>query len=424
MTNWYYKLGKKQVGPVSSEKLFELAKTGVVKPDTGLWHAGISDWKKAADIAELDIRFEEGRAETATDTEPRDPALAGPWARLWARLLDIYLLTVVLGGAAVFLADLYIPALFFRLIDLPGVVLDIIFLPFAGVAAAVMMRVTGTTIGKAIAGIKVQNLSGPNTLIFYLKREFKVWIFGLGIGIPLVNLITMINQHQRIAKTGSSRYDQSIARVTGNSSPARCTFAALAFAAVLSSVWYLNAIDKVAADDVRLAQDWTNPATGENTFVSKAWSFEELKVEFGSAFHFSSNQLLAEMVLGYEPLDQDNVEPVAYGEALEEVISEELRVTSEWKPVEVAGIKAVRATAVDKTVADTNVEITVTIVGRSAWRLLVFVRGRPADQFIEGKAAAQSLFSTIKDINVPTNMPCDGESCLSFLSPGTPRTFF
>lgn len=410
MTIWYYKLRKEQAGPVSADALLELAKSGAIKPDTLVWHAGMTAWEKAAKTSELELSF----PETLMDIAPieHDPVLAGPWERLWARLLDIYLLTLVLGGAAVFLAGLYIPALFFKLINLPGVIQDIIFLPFAGVAAAVMMRVTGTTIGKAIVGIKVQNLAGPNTLFFYLKRELKVWIFGLGLGIPLVNLITLINQHQRIAKTGSSRYDQGRARVTSNSSTARCTFAALAFAAMVSCVWYFNAIDKSAADDVNITQDWTNPATGARTAVSKTWTFKELQAEFGSTFHFSSSHLLAEMVLGYEPLDQDNIDPFAYGEALQEVISEDLRVTSEWKPVEVAGIKSVRATAVHMTAAATNVEITVTIVGRSAWRLFVFVRGQPVDQFIEGKAAAQSLFLTIKDINVPTDLPCGDSRCV------------
>ncbi|WP_158515695.1 RDD family protein [Pararhizobium polonicum] len=410
MTIWYYKLGTEQAGPVSADALLELAKSGAVKPDTLVWHAGMTAWEKAAKTSELELSF----PEMLTDIAPigRDLPLAGPWERLWARLLDVYIFTLVLGGAAAVLADLYMPSFLVGFFNLPGVLLDIIFLPFAGLAAAAIMRITGTTIGKAIVGIKVRRLSGPNTLPFLLKREFKVWIFGLGIGLPLINLITMINQHRHISKTGSAGYDQGVAQVTSRGSLARCSVAALAFAAILFSAWHLEAIDKSAADDVKITREWTNPATGGRTVVSKTWTFKELKAEFGSTFHFSSSHLLAEMVLGYEPLDQDNIDPFTYGEALQEVISEDLRVTSEWKPVEVAGIKSVRATAVHKTAADTNVEITVTVVGRSAWRLFVFVRGQPADQFIEGKAAAQSLFLTIKDINLPTDLPCGDGRCV------------
>ncbi len=285
-------------------------------------------------------------------------------------------------------------------------------LPLAGIAAAIMMRVTGTTIGKAIVGIKVQAVPGSNTLLFYIKREFKVWIFGLGGGIPLINLITMINQHQSVARTGSARYDQGVAIVTSKNSTLRCTVAALAFIGLFSSSWYLGVLDKSATDDVKISQDWVNPSTGEKTFISKAWAFEELEAEFGKAYYFSSNQLLAEMVFGYEPLDQEDIDPVAYGEALQEGISEDVRVISEWKPVKVAGVKAVRAYAVHKSAKDTNVEITVSIVGKSAWRLLIFTSGRPVEKVIEGKAAAQALFSTIKDINVPTDLPCEGGRCV------------
>lgn len=410
MIGWYYKLGTKQAGPVSSEELVELAKVGAVRQETKLWHAGMTSWTRAASVSELQLFFPE--APTDQQQNVLDPSLAGPWPRLWARLLDVYILTVVIGGAVVVLAEFYLPSLFFKLVSLPSVALDVLFLPLASVATALMMRVTGTTIGKALVGIKVQNLSGPNTLFFLLKREFKVWIFGLGFGIPLINLLTMINQHQQMSKKGSADYDQGIARVIGGRSQVRCTVAAIAFAAVFASVWYLGTVEESAQRDVKITQDWTNPATGDNTFISKTWAFKDLESEFGSAFYFSSDQLLAEMVLGYEPLDQDGIDPLAYGEALQEALSDELHLTSEWKPVEVAGVKAMRATAVHKTATDVNVEITVSIVGKSAWRLLVYVSGRPTNQFIEGKAAAQSLFSTIKDINIPTDLPCEGGRCV------------
>ncbi len=422
MISWYYKLGKMEAGPASPEELVELAEAGTIKPDTELWHAGMNGWEKAAEITELDLPFAEAPVEDVA-TE-RDPALAGPWARFWARLVDIYLVTLILGGGVGLLSARYLPSFFLKLFGLPDVLLNIIFLPIAGFVLAVMMRVTGTTVGKAIVGIKVQSISGANTFLFYLKREFKVWIFGLCGGVPLANLITLINQRQHVAKNGSAGYDKGVAVVTSKSSPARCAFAAVVVASALSFVWYLGAMDKMAAADVRLTQDWTNPATGKATNFSKAWTFEDLKAEVGNAYYFAADQLMAEMVFGYEPMDEDDVDPVAYGEALQEAISDDLLVNSEWKPVEVNGFSAARATAVHKSAADTNVEITVAIVGRSAWRVLLFVRGRPSEQFREGRSAMQSLFSTVRDINVPTNMPCEEENCVSSLSFDVPRTAF
>ena len=212
--------------------------------------------------------------------------------------------------------------------------------------------------------------------------------------------------------------------MTGKSSPERCAFAAVVAVSILSFVWYLGTVDKMDTADIRLTQDWTNPATGKATYFSKAWTVEDLKPEVGSTYYFAADQLLAEIVFGYEPMDDDGIDPIVYGEALQEVISDDLLVNAEWKPVKVNGFNAARTTAVHKSAADTNVEITVAIVGRSAWRVLVFVRGRPLETFHEGESAMQSLFSTVRDINVPTNMPCEEESCVSSLSFGIPRTAF
>lgn len=422
MADWYYKVGNIHAGPASPEELVELAKAGTIKPETELWHDGMNDWAKAAEIAELDLPFVEEQAEAVvTDS---DPALAGPWARFWARVIDTYVVTLILAAALGWLSALYLPSFFLKLFGLNEVILNIIFLPIAGLVLALMMRITGTTIGKAIVGIKVQNISGANTFLFYLKREFRVWLFGLRAGIPLANLITLINQRQHFAKSGSAGYDKGVAIVTGKSSPERCAFAGVIAVSMLSFIWYLGALDKSATADARLTQEWTNPATGKATLFSKVWTFEDLKAEVGRTYYFAADQLLAEIIFGYEPMDEADIDPIVYGEALQEVISDDLLVNSEWKPVKVNGFNAARTTAVHKSAADTNVEITVAIVGRSAWRVLVFVRGRPLEKFHEGESAMQSLFSTVRDINIPTNMPCEEESCVSSLSFGIPRTAF
>ncbi|MBP1858045.1 RDD family protein [Rhizobium herbae] len=422
MTSWYYKLGKKPVGPVSSEELVELAKTGAVKPDTRLWHPGISDWKKAVDIGDFNIQFAEARANTAVEFS--DPTLARPWARFWARLIDVYVVTLALGYAIGLLSSLYMPSLYLRIIALPNVVFGMILLPLAGVVLAIMMSLSGTTIGKAIVGIKVQNISGFNRFLFHFTRELKVWIFGLCLGVPVASFISMIVQHRRLSLSGSASYDKDFATVGGRSSMRRGAIGIAVAMCVLSFNGYLSFMDRMAASDVFLTQDWTNPATGMTTRLAKTWAFEELEAETGNVYYFFSEKLLAEMVFGYEPMEEENVDPVAYGEALQEAISDEVTVNSEWTPITVNGFNAARATAVHKTAADTHVEITVAIAGGSAWRTLVFVRGRALSGFPGREELAASAFSTARDINVPTNMPCEEESCLSFLYVGKSRTAF
>lgn len=422
MTSWYYKLGRKHVGPVSSEELLTLTKAGTVRQDTRLWHAGMNGGEKAAEIAELDINFGEAPAEAVL--EVHDATLARPWARFWARLIDIYVVTLALGYAIGWFSSLYAPSLYLKVIALPNIAFSMILLPLVGIVLAIMMSVSGTTIGKAIIGVRVRNVSGCNRFLFHFTRELKVWIFGLCLGIPIVSFISMIVQHRRVSLSGSASYDKEFATVSGRSSMLRGAIGVVVAVSVFSLNGYLSLTEKMAGHDIYLMQDWTNPATNMTTMFARTWEVEELEAETGKVYYFFSQKLLAEMIFGYEPMEEEDVDPVAYGEALEEAIAEEVTVTSEWKSMSINGFHGARATAVHKTAADTQVEITVAIIGGSAWRALFFVRGRALSDFPRKDELVRSAFTTARDINVPTNMPCEGESCLSFLTVGKPRTAF
>jgi uncharacterized RDD family membrane protein YckC len=43
--DWHYAESGQQIGPVSEERLLELAHAGSIKPDTLVWHAGMAEWK-------------------------------------------------------------------------------------------------------------------------------------------------------------------------------------------------------------------------------------------------------------------------------------------------------------------------------------------------------------------------------------------
>jgi uncharacterized RDD family membrane protein YckC len=43
--DWHYAENGQQTGPVSEEKLLLLAQSGAVKPETLIWHSGMTDWK-------------------------------------------------------------------------------------------------------------------------------------------------------------------------------------------------------------------------------------------------------------------------------------------------------------------------------------------------------------------------------------------
>ena len=50
---WYYGEGKEQKGPVTQEQLTELARKGVLTPQSLVWKEGLSGWVKASTVAGL-----------------------------------------------------------------------------------------------------------------------------------------------------------------------------------------------------------------------------------------------------------------------------------------------------------------------------------------------------------------------------------
>jgi uncharacterized RDD family membrane protein YckC len=89
------------------------------------------------------------------------------------------------------------------------VVLLLLF-PIALVLDAGVYRALGNTPGKAIAGIKALAQDGRRMLSApaYLGRNFAVYFFGLGLGLPLVSLFTLIYGYRRAAAGEVSTWDR------------------------------------------------------------------------------------------------------------------------------------------------------------------------------------------------------------------------
>lgn len=274
------------------------------------------------------------------------------------------------------------------------------------------MAAFGTTPGKLLAGVRVENVSAMPDWRFYMKREFKIWLFINTAGIPYISIIPCVLQYRRVSKGRPAWYDEGTAIVRGTARLYRSAAAALAVFLVLAAAGYVN----MPSQYERFApgyRHWTNPSTGKEANLEALWRYEELKADGGKLYHFTANQRNSEILLGYEPMDEPQVDPVAYGEALQSAIAEEISINSKWVPFKLDGFYAARVTGIETKFKNTNVEITVVIIGQSAWRLLFFVQGKSLDKVPYRSALVRSLLSTAKDINVPVNMPCGDETCFS-----------
>lgn len=148
-----------------------------------------------------------------TDRKPH------PWRRYLARMLDTTVtgtLTWVAFGAVFFLVAPFQAERFFALFEGPfGRILDVMLTLVAVMPGnALMIGLTGVTVGKWLCGIKVVRPSGrPIGLGAAFGREIHVWFAGLGFGVPFVSLFTLIRSSVKLSEDRHSAWDPPRERV-------------------------------------------------------------------------------------------------------------------------------------------------------------------------------------------------------------------
>lgn len=164
-----------------------------------------------------------GNAEPSTSapeppTQPVDDdgwqcTQASPWRRYFARMLDTVLLGTLIWVvlAVVFEAmsnDLY--RVFFGSPGLATNQISATILTLAVVAPveALILGLTGTTIGKWVFGIRVTDTAGRSIGFIHAGfREAAVFFKGLGLGIPIVSLVTLIAGYRTLKHDGATSWD-------------------------------------------------------------------------------------------------------------------------------------------------------------------------------------------------------------------------
>lgn len=203
---FFYKWNNKVFGPVPKEKLFAAIRARNLRPDTPVCPESGGDWKPASELeAFSDLRAQPNLA-TRSPGSPSPPAPSDvrPWVRYWARHLDLFTWSFLLGVVALFAVP--------SLLDTEGLA-DILVgmgISFSWVfAEAALLSTWGTTPGKWLLRITVRGPTGA-TLGFEeaLGRSFAVWWMGLGAGFPIAYLITMGVAHGKLTSAGVTTWDR------------------------------------------------------------------------------------------------------------------------------------------------------------------------------------------------------------------------
>lgn len=123
-----------------------------------------------------------------------------PWMRFFARHIDICAFGFTVGIVS---ALLY-----------PSLISDIanylVILFFWFIFEPIVLYFCGTTLGKFLLNIKLTNLNGERLkIVDTYKRSFGVWVVGLGFGVPIVSLITLVSAYIKLNDTGTTYWDKN-----------------------------------------------------------------------------------------------------------------------------------------------------------------------------------------------------------------------
>ncbi len=225
---WYYLENGKSLGPFTKDQLIQLAFTGMLAKETLIWSPSQNqEWRPLNEALNLKDELPPPLPNTqvAPALQPSDAATVikvegeqapHPWRRYLARMLDCMANGSVMWVAIGMLLAVFMPVQanqFFQFIGDPknkfaDIFLTCLIVPFANAA---FIGFTGSSIGKWFFGVRVLNAS--DRVIGYklaLKREFLVWQYGLGCGVPLLNIIAALHQRDKLDKNKITSWDKDL----------------------------------------------------------------------------------------------------------------------------------------------------------------------------------------------------------------------
>ena len=146
------------------------------------------------------------------DTKPH------PWRRYFARQLDTTISGLIAEVVLIWGLSAVDPEAGGHLVNIlttVGVYFQtMIIVALAVVPNALIVGLSGTSIGKWIFGIRVQRPDGrPIGVVRAVEREIRVLVGGLGLGIPLISLVTMITNCMGLVEKGSTGWDRDMRNV-------------------------------------------------------------------------------------------------------------------------------------------------------------------------------------------------------------------
>jgi len=133
------------------------------------------------------------------------------WLRYLARNIDILfhsIIIIILYVGLIFLMR-YLGQDVMLLTHMPKIIFSIIFLLLLILVESMILSHWSTTVGKKFLKIKISQ-EDTDKIVFLdaLVRTLKVWVKGLGLGIPIVSFITQISAFNHLNNEGITSWDK------------------------------------------------------------------------------------------------------------------------------------------------------------------------------------------------------------------------
>lgn len=186
---------------------------GEITDTTQIWSTKLRAWLPYNEILSeemlvgADLSYSKSYSEYRNRTKKYKQFQNRPWARFWARMIDYNCLGIVYG--IIFKRYyMYSPLIFFPFFT-------IIFIPFLWIPIeSILLWTIGTTPGKWLLKITLFSRGcryHSNCLTFQqaLRRSLSVWVFGMGCGIPIIQIITLIIAKVKLSHTGITTWDKN-----------------------------------------------------------------------------------------------------------------------------------------------------------------------------------------------------------------------
>ncbi|MGI9384952.1 MAG: RDD family protein [Methyloligellaceae bacterium] len=371
---WYCAFDGRLRGPHARGYVEGLLRSGLIDRETKVWREGMPRWVALGSVDDFKALLA-----SVPPPVPPEPGLAqgGPWSRYFARQFDLTVLAFII----VFAIEIYLPELsmdaFLLYAKANQSVTGLGIVASAFALNALVLTVFGNSPGKALFGLQAVPYDGTGGfgLAGNVAREFRVWFFGFGIGIPIVALFTMLRNYREVGAGRPAAYDRRFAKIEVKPiSPARRAVSMISVAGLLAGAIAFVVWGKRYEEQIASPKTWSNSISGLSTTIPGGWTTKTTTSEDGTEFYvFSTSDHSKVVYLAAEDDTNDGTDLNQYAQAIDRSVADWATLSGSWRPEKVDGTPMLRKEGreIEK---GRSITILLAKFGKRFWRIVVMKR--------------------------------------------------